>query len=251
MNKPTDNIVIVDKCKHASGGDGLAHLRSEFAANVSHELKTPLTSIKGFADLLSSGVVTDEVDRQRFITMISVEADRMIHLINDIMHLSELQAEEMHTSPCLAEVMSIASDVIASLQYTAAKASVTLDVSGDACYLKIEPERLRILFVNLIENAIKYNKPGGKVTVTIRDLGAAVSISVSDTGIGIAPEYQARVFERFYRVDKSRSKKTGGTGLGLAIVKHIVALNGGYLSLSSAPGEGTTVTMEFDCTSGK
>ena len=227
--------------------DDLAQLRSEFASNVSHELKTPLTTIKGFADILSSGVVISEEDRQRFVTMISVEADRMINLINDILRLSELQEAQTPSATSYTEVMSLAEEVAESSRQAAENAGVTITATGDECVLPIERGRLRILLQNLAENAIKYNRTGGHVVISVTDCGQSVALSVEDDGIGIPPEHQSRVFERFYRVDKSRSKKTGGTGLGLAIVKHIAALYGGRISLESAPEKGTRITVEFDC----
>lgn len=227
--------------------DNLAKLRSEFAANVSHELKTPLTSIKGFADMLVSGLVTDEDSKMRFITMISVEADRMINLINDILKLSELEEVKIANPVSNSDVLLLARETVERLMPAAQGAQVTLHVSGDEAELPIEQERLRLLFVNLIENAIKYNKPRGSVDVTVKHSGNTVSICVVDTGIGIPEEHQSRIFERFYRVDKSRSKKTGGTGLGLAIVKHVTALYGGKLNLWSNPGIGTTIVVEFPC----
>ena len=232
---------------HIKNNDDLSQLRSEFAANVSHELKTPLTSIKGFADLLSSGVVSDEADRKHFVDMISVEADRMINLINDILKLSELQESVRPAYSMPSNVLQTARDVVSNLESTAAAADVTVIVLGDECTLPMEQERLRILLINLIENAIKYNKPGGHVYVSAKKSEDSVSICVSDTGIGIPPEHQPRIFERFYRVDKSRSKKTGGTGLGLAIVKHIAALYDGHITIESEPENGTSITIRFGC----
>ena len=228
------------------GADDLSQLRSEFAANVSHELRTPLTTIKGFADILASGVVTSEEDRQRFITMISVEADRMITLVNDILRLSELQESSRPAIPRCTPVLALAHEIAKNEAEAAAAANITLAVTGEECSAPVEQARLRILLTNLMENAIKYNRPGGSVTVSAHRSGGCVQISVADTGIGIPPEHQARVFERFYRVDKSRSKKTGGTGLGLAIVKHIVSLYGGRIRLESESGAGTCITVEFD-----
>ena len=226
--------------------DDLSQLRSEFAANVSHELRTPLTTIKGFADILASGVVTDEEDRQRFITMISVEADRMITLINDILHLSELQESSQPVLACCTPVLELAHEIVINESDAAEAAGITMNIRGSECCAPVERSRLRILLTNLIENAIKYNKPGGSVTISAGQHDSCVSICVEDTGIGIPEEHQSRVFERFYRVDKSRSKKTGGTGLGLAIVKHIVSLYGGRIRLESQPGAGTRITIEFD-----
>lgn len=231
--------------KNIYENDNLAELRSEFAANVSHELKTPLTSIKGFADMLASGVVTDEDSKLRFLTMISVEADRMITLINDILLLSELEEEYVPKNEANTEVLPVIEDTIESLKPSADAYNIVITASGDQCCLPIEENRVHMLMANLIENAIKYNVPNGYINISVKQKDGKVKISISDSGIGIPYEHQARVFERFYRVDKSRSKKTGGSGLGLAIVKHITALYNGRLTLESEPEVGTTITVEF------
>ena len=218
-------------------------LRREFTANVSHELKTPLTSIKGFTDMLASGMVASPEDQKRFITMIGVEVDRLIDLINDILKLSELESVTIPQSEERSDVLTIARDTAAFLTPTAKAAEVTLSVDGGPATVAVPQGRLKELLLNLVGNGIKYNEPGGTVhtAVSVRD-GQAV-IAVSDTGIGIPPEAQSRVFERFYRVDKGRARKNGGTGLGLAIVKHIVQLYGGPLTLESAVGRGSTFTV--------
>ena len=226
-------------------GEKLQTVRSEFAANVSHELKTPLTSIKGFTDMLSSGMVKDPEDQKRFITMIGVEVDRLIELINDVLKISELESVAMPQADDHSDVLEVAEESRASLEQMAQQAEVSLRVSGDAAQVPVAPSRLRELFTNLMENGIKYNEPGGRVDVTVKKKDGWVTITVKDTGIGIPKECQERVFERFYRVDKGRDRKTGGTGLGLSIVKHIVLLYGGTIRLESAPGKGTTMTVEF------
>lgn len=216
--------------------------RSEFTANVTHELKTPLTSIKGFADMLTAGMVKDPEDVKRFITMIGVEADRLIQLINDVLKLSELESVAISQPDEAAEMLSVANDVAELLRPTAG--NVTITVEGTECEAGISPSRLRELLVNLVSNAVKYNVPGGTVTVTAERAGeGVVRLRVEDTGIGIPEEAQPHVFERFYRVDKGRSKKAGGTGLGLAIVKHITTLYGGELKLESQVGKGTAITV--------
>lgn len=216
--------------------------RSEFTANVTHELKTPLTSIKGFSDMLTSGMVTDPEDEKRFITMIGVEADRLILLINDVLKLSELESVAISQQSESAPLYSTADDVAELLRPTAG--DVTITVEGEECAANISPGRLRELLMNLVSNAVKYNVPGGRVTVTVgRAEEGKVRLCVADTGIGIPEEAQPHVFERFYRVDKGRSKKAGGTGLGLAIVKHITALYGGELKLESQVGKGTAITV--------
>lgn len=226
-------------------GEKLQTVRSEFAANVSHELKTPLTSIKGFTDMLSSGMVKDPEDQKRFITMIGVEVDRLIELINDVLKISELESVAMPQPDERADVLEVAQDSKNYLEQTAREAEVTLQVSGKTAQVPVSPGRLRELFLNLMENGIKYNQPGGRVDVTVKEKDGWVTITVKDTGIGIPEESQERVFERFYRVDKGRDRKTGGTGLGLSIVKHIVLLYGGSIHLESASGKGTTITVEF------
>lgn len=222
-----------------------SQIRTDFTANVSHELKTPLTSIKGFADMLTGGMVHDEESKMRFVTMISVEADRMISLINDILMISELETLPITQPIEHTEALPVAFEVAELLSSAAEDAGVSIRVSGNGGSVPVERRRLRELLVNLMENAVKYNERGGSVNVTVAETGTVTSISVEDTGIGIPAEHQDRVFERFYRVDKGRSKKTGGTGLGLAIVKHIAALYGGELTLRSVPGEGTAITVSF------
>ncbi len=231
--------------KNIYENDNLAELRSEFAANVSHELKTPLTSIKGFADMLASGVVTDEETKQRFLTMISVEADRMIALINDIMVLSELEEEFIPSAKESTEVLPVIRETVKFFKRAADADNIKVTVSGDKCWIPIEENRFRMMMKNLIENAIKYNVPNGYINISAKKHGDRVEVSISDSGIGIPYEHQNRVFERFYRVDKSRSKKTGGSGLGLAIVKHITTLYNGRLMLESEPENGTTITVDF------
>lgn len=230
-------ISDVTELKRAEG------IRSEFTANVSHELKTPLTSIKGFTDMLTGGMVVDDEDRQRFLTMIGVEADRLIDLINDILKLSELEEAAIDRQGEESAVLSTAREVEALLRPTAGEAEITLSVTGEEAMVALPRGRLKELLLNLMENGIKYGERGGRVDVTVRGAGERVQIVVEDNGIGIPPEAQARVFERFYRVDKGRARKDGGTGLGLAIVKHMVQLYGGTLALESTPGQGSTFTI--------
>ena len=221
----------------------LQSARSEFTANVTHELKTPLTSIKGFTDMLSSGMVTKPEDRQRFLTMISVEVDRLSKLVDDILTVSELETVAGATGTERASLMTIAKEVQAVLQPQADQAEVKFNVTGGEVEACIAPDRFKEVALNLMENAIKYNRKGGRVTVTVEPSGGMAYFVVADTGIGIPEESQSRVFERFYRVDKGRSHAAGGTGLGLAIVKHIVALYGGHIKLASVVGSGTTVSV--------
>ncbi len=221
----------------------LQSARSEFTANVTHELKTPLTSIKGFTDMLSSGMVSKPEDQKRFLTMISVEVDRLSTLVDDILTVSELETVAGATGMERAPLMSITREVETILQPQAEKAGVKLNVTGGEVEACIAPDRFKEVALNLMENAIKYNRKGGRVTVTVEPVGNQAYFVVADTGIGIPEESQSRVFERFYRVDKGRSRAAGGTGLGLAIVKHIVALYEGNIKLASVVGSGTTVSV--------
>ena len=227
-------------------GEKLQIVRSEFAANVSHELKTPLTSIKGFTDMMNSGMVKDPEDQKRFISMIGVEVDRLIELINDVLKISELESVVMPQSDDRSDVLAVAEECKTALEQMARSGGVTVDISGDDAQVAMAPGRLRELLTNLMENGIKYNEPGGRVDVSVEPAGGKVTIRVSDTGIGIPEECQERIFERFYRVDKGRARKTGGTGLGLSIVKHIVLVYGGKIYLDSVPGKGTTFTVELE-----
>lgn len=218
----------------------LEQLRSEFVSNVTHELKTPLTSIRGYIELLQSGV-RDEATRSEFYEIIDIEAERLHVLIDDLLDLSEIEnsaGEEQRVKTC--DLGAILADVESRLQPLAEKAKVELRVADiHGLTVSANPHRIRQLISNLLDNAIKYNRPGGWVKVEVQRQQSHVVISVEDNGIGIAPEHHARLFERFYRVDKSRSRELGGTGLGLSIVKHTVQLYGGEINVMSRPGEGS------------
>ena len=215
--------------------------RREFTANVSHELKTPLQGIIGSAELIENGLVKQE-DLPRFVGHIRREAQRLVALIGDIIRLSQL--DEGAPLPWeRVDVSALCRDIAADLRDKSEKSGTAITVEGPE--IPVEGVR-RLLYetvYNLCDNAIQYNVPGGSVRVTVTDRGDSAAISVADTGIGIAPEHQSRVFERFYRVDKSHSKASGGTGLGLSIVKHAVAYHHGTLDLESQPGKGTTITV--------
>ena len=230
-------ISDVTELKKAEG------IRSEFTANVSHELKTPLTSIKGFTDMLSSGMVASPEDQKRFITMIGVEVDRLIDLINDILKLSELESVTIDQSEERCDVLAVAKDTVDLLTPSARDGGVTLSVAGQSATVAVPQGRMKELLLNLVSNGIKYTEKGGRVDVTVRPQGSQVAVTVKDNGIGIPEEAQGRVFERFYRVDKGRARKNGGTGLGLAIVKHITQLYGGTVHLESQVGQGSTFTV--------
>ncbi len=217
--------------------------RREFSANVSHELKTPLQSILGSGELLQNGLVQPE-DVPRFAGHITTEASRLLALINDIIRISQLDEHtEIAKEP--VDLKEIAREVLEQLQPAAQKKQVSLVLEGDGCVYTGVRRYLYEIFYNLCDNAIRYNKEGGRVTVRIcREKGGPV-VQVEDTGIGIPAEHQERIFERFYRVDKSHSKETGGTGLGLSIVKHAVAYHDGTVELESTPGKGTTVRVRL------
>lgn len=218
--------------------------RQEFTANVSHELKTPLQSIIGSAELMENGIVKEE-DIPRFIGHIRKEASRLVFLIDDIIRLSELdEGTEMPHEDVSLKVL--AEEVCETLSDAAKMKDVSLEVTGDDGVIHGVRRLLYEVVYNLCDNAIKYNNPGGKVEVAVADQQGAVKISVSDTGIGIAPEHQDKVFERFYRVDKSHSKQSGGTGLGLSIVKHAVQYHHGKITVESELNKGTTISVLFD-----
>ena len=217
--------------------------RQEFTANVTHELKTPLQSIIGSAELLENGLVRPE-DTGRFVGNIRKEATRLVSLINDIIRLSQLD-ENHEPATESVELTEVAKEVIEVLTVSATKRNVTLCMEGEPQTIYGVRRYIYEVIYNLCDNAIRYNVDGGRVEVRIGRDNGRVSVSVKDTGIGIAPEHQNRIFERFYRVDKSHSKETGGTGLGLSIVKHAVQFHSGRIELDSAPGKGTTVTVTF------
>ncbi len=223
-----------------------ANMRQEFTANVSHELKTPLTAISGYAELMEAGVAKD-TDIKHFSHEIVRSASRLLTLINDIIKLSRLD-EGVHGEALeMVDLSAVASDTVKELSISADKMDVSVNYKGCACAMvRIGKEMAQELAYNLIENAIRYNKPGGRVEVSVAKGNGAVTFTVSDTGIGIPKQHQERVFERFYRVDKSRSKELGGTGLGLAIVKHICSLTSGRITLESSEGQGTDVTVVWD-----
>ncbi len=217
--------------------------RREFSANVTHELKTPLQSIIGSAELLENGLVRPE-DQQRFISRIHKEASQLVNLIEDVIRLSHLD-EGVAIPKEPVDLLCVAEEVCASLRIGAQKQDICIIVTGEHCQIQAVRGLVYEIVQNLCNNAVKYNVPGGRVDVCIQSKDGRVILTVKDTGIGIPPEYQARVFERFFRVDKSHSKETGGTGLGLSIVKHAVQYLGARLNLQSSPGQGTTITVTF------
>lgn len=217
--------------------------RREFTANVSHELKTPLQGIIGSAELIENGMVKPD-DLPRFVGHIHAEAARLVTLIDDIIRLSQLdEGDAMPAEP--VDLLAVSQEAAENLQDAAAARGVTVGVTGQPAVIPGVRRLIYEIVYNLCDNAIKYNRDGGRVDVMVAADADGSSITVADTGIGIAPEHQGRVFERFYRVDKSHSKASGGTGLGLSIVKHAVQYHHGRIELESTPGTGTTIRVVF------
>lgn len=215
--------------------------RREFTANVSHELKTPLQGIIGSAELIENGMVKEE-DMPRFVGHIKQEAKRLVVLIEDIIRLSQLDEEtEMETTN--TDLFEVANEVKSNLEKTAAEKSISLELSGNKVEVVGVKRLLYEIIYNLCDNAVKYTNNGGKVAISISETDENAVIGVKDNGIGIAPEHQNRIFERFYRVDKSHSKASGGTGLGLSIVKHAVQYHNGTIKLESSLGNGTEIKV--------
>lgn len=221
------------------------NMRSEFTANVSHELKTPLTTIKGFAELMAEGMVHDPAAVSKYATLIKIEAERLINLINDILRLSELEETQIPVSLETVDLFDTAKDAVELLQAEAQKRGVTVNVQGEHVKIQAARDSIKELILNLADNAVKYNKEHGDVYIEIRRINHYAAVIVEDTGIGIPKEHQERIFERFYRVDKGRSKKTGGTGLGLSIVKHIAGLYHAEIKMKSEPQKGTRFEILF------
>lgn len=218
--------------------------RREFTANVSHELKTPLTSISGFAEIIRDGLVRPE-DVKSFAGNIYKEAQRLILLVGDIIKISRMDDDSLPIQIEPIDLYELCQNVMESLAMMAKKSQVNLSLTGSHGTIQGAYQIAEEMVHNLCENAIKYNRSGGMVEVTVEPRAGGAAVIVRDTGIGIPPEHQSRVFERFYRVDKNRSKQMGGTGLGLSIVKHGAIYHGAKLELESLPGHGTTVTVVF------
>lgn len=221
-----------------------AQIRQDFTASVSHELKTPLTAISGYSELIESGMASEE-DARKFAKGIHKSSQRLLSLINDIIRLSELDSTEQVVHMEFLNLYEIARNCVETLEISAGKHQVTLELYGEPCMVRANRDMMTEIFYNLCSNAIRYNVPDGRVIVSVKKEGEYGIITVRDTGIGIPQEDQDRVFERFYRVDKSRSKSTGGTGLGLAIVKHIVAKHDAKMELESEVGKGTCVRVRL------
>lgn len=221
-----------------------AKMRQEFTANVSHELKTPLTAISGYSELIQNGMATEE-DTVHFAGEIHKNAKRLLTLINDTIRLSQLDSTEQEVIFEELDLYQIAEDCVNMLQFSAQNHDISISITGGHAYLEGNKEMLEEVVYNLCDNAIRYNNDGGKVEVTVKPIKGNIYLCVEDNGIGIPKEHQERIFERFYRVDKSRSKSTGGTGLGLAIVKHILQNQGATMELNSNSGEGTKIEILF------
>lgn len=222
---------------------GTETLRTDFIANVSHELKTPLTSILGISDMLKNGMVASE-DIKGFAEDINKETSRLISLVNDIIKLSELD-EDKKRDTGRVNLYEVAQDVAERIEPVAAKQGISISVTGTDAVINAGDSLIFEMIYNLCDNAVKYNRENGSVTVSTGVSDGKAFVSVKDTGIGIPAAEQERVFERFYRVDKGRSKQSGGTGLGLSIVKHIAVTFGGTIKISSEEGTGTEVTVVF------
>lgn len=222
-----------------------ANMRVEFTANVSHELKTPLTSISGYAELIESGMAQGE-QAKTFAAEIHKSANRLLTLINDIIRLSQMDAPMPDLKFEPVNLAQIAANTFEQLEMSARKADVTLQLDAKPAMVEADRQMMDELLYNLCDNAIRYNVHGGSVKLEVRPVRDKVIVCVQDTGIGISPENQEHVFERFYRVDKSRSKATGGTGLGLAIVKHIAVKHNAQIELESELGRGTKISVIFE-----
>ena len=239
--QPLVNALLQQKRKQKM----LDKQKKQFTANVSHELKTPLTSIAGYAELIETGMAKEE-DIKPFAGVIRKQALRLVSLSEDIIQLSQLEeSDDEDMSFESVDLYDIANKCVEALTINALNKNVTLSLSGEQCYIRGKAQLVEEMVYNLLDNAIRYNKENGTVTVTVTPLSKGASVSVKDTGIGIPAKYQDRIFERFFRVDKSRSKATGGTGLGLAIVKHITQLHGADLKLESEEGKGTQIIVTF------
>ena len=226
--------------------DRLESVRQEFLSNISHELRTPLTSILAFVETLENGGIDDKENNLRFLGVIRRNAERMHTLIADILELSLIESGKVSVDIREVDLHSAVAEVFAALSAKAAEREIELinDVAAFAT-VRADPVRLEQMLTNLIDNAIKFNRSGGSVTATYERIGDHDALSITDTGEGILPEHTTRIFERFYRPDRARSREIGGTGLGLAIVKHLAKLHGGEVIVHSVPATGTTFRIEL------
>lgn len=234
-------ILLVDVTSDRSA----QQMRQEFFSNVSHELKTPITSIQGFAELLESGMVTDEATKKEFLSRIKKETRSMTNLIDDILMISKLESKQHEVTFAPLRIKPLMEDIVSSLSSVAQLQGISMTLDCEDITYYANAQQIHQLVNNLMSNAVKYNRENGRVQVTVKQEANNLLIAVADTGIGIPKASQGRVFERFYRVDKGRSKKMGGTGLGLSIVKHIVQFYNGSISLESQVNVGTTITVRL------
>ncbi|MBR2894437.1 MAG: two-component sensor histidine kinase [Oscillospiraceae bacterium] len=243
LETQNETIRVQQKALHLQREDRDS-MRREFTANVSHELKTPLTSISGFAELLKNGMVDPETVPE-FASDIYDEAQRLISLVEDIMHLSQLDENSVPMERTEVDLNALTKQVVQRLSTRAKKSDISIRIEGTRVIVRGVELLLEELIYNLADNAIKYNHRSGQVCITTRYQTGHAVLTVQDSGIGIPPEHLPRVFERFYRVDKSHSKEVGGTGLGLSIVKHAAAYHNASVSIESTEHVGTTVTVRF------
>ena len=233
-------LVIQDITEHVR----YERLRREFVANVSHELKSPLTSIRGLTETLLDGALDDAASRRRFVQLIDEDAKRLTRLIDDLLALSQIESQAVPLRRVPVELRPLVESVVASLQAPLQQRRVAVDLElPDGLTVSADPDRLRQVLVNLLDNAVKYNREGGRITVSAAPSGAGLTVTVRDTGIGIPAEDLPRIFERFYRVDKARSREQGGTGLGLSIVKHIIDAHGGTVGVDSRASHGSAFSF--------
>lgn len=225
----------------------LEQIRSEFVSNVTHELKTPLTSIRGFIETLRNGAINDKEVADKFLEIIDIESERLYALINDILQLSEIESGKNETSTEAVDVDGVIEECAAMLKSEADKKIVSIHINsrGNNLFINASRNRIKQMLINLIDNGIKYNVSGGGILISVYKNAGWLIMKVKDTGIGIPEEHLPRIFERFYRVDKGRSRSMGGTGLGLSIVKHIVNLYNGDIKVQSRPGAGTEFIIRF------
>jgi two-component system phosphate regulon sensor histidine kinase PhoR len=218
-------------------------VRTDFVANVSHELRTPLTSIKGYVETLADGAITDEKSAVRFISIIKKHVDRLENIISDLLSLSELELRKDSIEKAELDLKFLLEEVVLGFGHALAgkRQSLSIETEGGDFHIKADSDKIEQVFVNLIDNAIKYTKDGGQIKVSLSARDRDIQATVEDNGIGIPEEHLNRVFERFYRVDKARSRELGGTGLGLGIAKHIVMAHHGEIRIESEVGKGTKV----------
>ncbi|HCC35540.1 MAG TPA: hypothetical protein DEQ02_07895 [Ruminococcaceae bacterium] len=221
----------------------LLQQKRDFFSNASHELKTPITSILGFSEMLGKGIVTSDEEKSAVIKRIETEAKRLSELISDILTISKLESSDKNTEYADIDLSHVVNEAVCAVSPFKDGTAIEINTDLRPVFYRADKRQIYELMVNLIENAVKYNNPGGKVFISLKSDGGGAVLTVRDTGIGISPEHQARVFERFFRVDYGRDKKVGGTGLGLSIVKHIVNMYGGRIALKSQKGTGTTITV--------